>query len=70
MIDVKLIPRKWGNSIAVVLPESVVKQAKIRVGEPIELLIPQQENLQSVWGIWKTKKPAQKFKDEARAGWD
>lgn len=33
---------KWGNSLAVRIPKSVAEEAKLRVGDPLEIEVPNQ----------------------------
>jgi len=70
MIGLKLKPKKWGNSIAVIIPETVVKKANIEAGKPIDLLIPEKVSLQVLWGKLKTKKSTRVLKKEADRGWN
>ncbi len=70
MIELKLKPKKWGNSIAVIIPESVVKKAKIQEGKPVEFLIAEKADLSMLWGKLKTKKSAKELKQEAGEGWN
>ena len=70
MIEIKTKPKKWGNSLAVILPEAVVKKANIKEGVTLELLIPEHGNMESLWGTLKTKKSTSELKKEAEKGWN
>lgn len=70
MIGMKVKPKKWGNSVAVIIPESIVKQAGIRPGKPLELLISEKSDLSLLWGKLKTKKSAKQLREEAGRGWN
>ena len=70
MIELKLKPKKWGNSIAVILPESAVREAKIQVGKPLNLLIAEKASVSGLWGKLKTKRSAKDLKKEAAEGWN
>ncbi len=71
MVEIEVIPRKWGNSIAVVIPADVVEKKNIQENKPIIITVEQKKPLAGIlWGFakdWKT--PTQQLKDEARAGW-
>lgn len=70
MIGMKAKPKKWGNSLAVIIPDQVVKKAGIRAGKPLELIITEKATVQPLWGTLKTKKTALRLKKEAAEGWN
>lgn len=70
MTDTDVIARKWGDSIAVILPRDIVKKENIHVNDRIHLSLRKGYDLTPIFGIWKTKKTAQELKDEARKGWE
>ena len=39
MLEFKAIPRKWGNSIGITLPNEVIEKGKIKTKSEIEVLI-------------------------------
>ncbi len=71
MVEIEVIPRRWGNSIAVIIPADVVEKKNIQENKPIVITVEQKRPKAGVlWGYlkdWKT--PTQQLKDEARAGW-
>ena len=69
MIEIKVKPKRWGNSTAIILPEAVVKKARIKAGKPIDLLIPEKVRLADMWGKLHTKKSAKELKEKASEGW-
>ncbi|MBI4181528.1 MAG: AbrB/MazE/SpoVT family DNA-binding domain-containing protein [Candidatus Aenigmarchaeota archaeon] len=69
MIELTLKAKKWGNSLAILLPEAVVKEAHIKEGEPVDVLLPGKSTLPLLWGTLKTKRTAEDLKREAAKGW-
>ncbi len=71
MTNIEVIPRKWGNSIAIIIPAEIVEKQKIRENKPIIIKVTQKRPKAGVlWGYlkeWKT--PTQQLKEGARAGW-
>jgi len=70
MAEIEAVARKWGDSIAVILPHDVVKAEKIRVDDQVHITVKKGYDLSSFFGKWKTKKTAQELKDESRKGWE
>ncbi len=71
-MEVKAITRKWGNSIAVVIPNEVVNKENLKENIEITISIERtRPKAGKLWGIGKGKfkKSAQEIKDEMRAGW-
>lgn len=62
--------RRWGDSLAVILPRQTVTEEGIRANDVIHLTIQKETNLGDLFGRWKTKKTAQELKDESRKAWD
>lgn len=64
-------PKKWGNSLGVVLPNDVVEREHIRENVPVRLLLLKDSSgvLKRTFGMLKgkLKKPTQQIKDELRA---
>ena len=72
-METKVIARKWGSSIGVILPKSVVDENKIRENEEVIIEIKKPVFVKELFGKypeWKSKKTSQELKDEARRGWD
>ena len=70
-ITIDAIPRRWGNSIAVIIPADVVENQKIIENEPIKITVEKKRPKAGVlWGFAKDwKRPTEEIKNEARAGW-
>ena len=68
-IEVQL--KKWGNSIGVVLPRSLVEQRKLKERDKIVIEFVKVANLSNIYGLIKERKMSgQKMKDLARKGWE
>ncbi len=69
MITIETEVRKWGNSMAIILPKDKAKEAHIKSGKKITILIPDGViNLRKDFGSLKhlLKKPTQEIKNELR----
>ncbi|MBW1666995.1 MAG: AbrB/MazE/SpoVT family DNA-binding domain-containing protein [Deltaproteobacteria bacterium] len=69
-MELKTKPRRWGNSLAIILPKVLVKSKDIRENEEITIEIKERPTAERIFGILPNwKKPTQKIKDEMREGW-
>ena len=71
-MEIETITRKWGNSIAVIIPNDFVLKQNIKENEPIKIEVKKRRPKAGVlFGFapelkrWST----QELKDEARRGW-
>ena len=71
MADIDVKVRKWGDSLAVIIPKDVAEKEKIRVEDKIHLRIGKEMDFTDLFGIvkGKIKKSAQQLKNESREGW-
>ena len=71
MADLNAKVRKWGDSLAVIIPKEVAEKEKIRVQDKIHLRIDKEMDFTDLFGIvkGKIKKSAQQLKNESREGW-
>jgi len=69
MIEIETTARKWGDSIAVIIPKEAVKSEKISVNQKLRLTIENETDLTDLFGKLKTNKTAQQLKNESRKGW-
>ena len=70
--EIKAITRKWGNSIAVVIPNEIVSKKNIKENTEVTISIEKtRPKAGALWGFGKGrfKKSTQEIKDELRAGW-
>jgi len=70
MAEIDTITKKWGDSIAIIIPKEIVKTEKIQINQKIHVTINKEIDLSDLFGKIKTKKTAQQLKDEGRKGWD
>ncbi len=70
-MEVKVIPKRWGSSIAVIIPKEAIVREKIKEDVPIIInVIKERPKVGELFGLLKDwKKSAQEIKDEARSGW-
>ena len=71
MAELNARVRKWGDSLAVIIPKEIVDKERISTNDQIHLSISKKNDLSDVFGILKGKirKTAQQLKDESRKGW-
>ena len=70
MTEIDVIARKWGDSLAIILPRDVVKKESIHLNDRIRVSVKKGVDISRIFGCWKTKKTAQELKDESRSGWE
>ena len=73
MIAVKVVPKKWGNSIGIRLPKDKIKNADIKPEKETIIWLEERKGstLESLFGALKGRKiNAQRMKDESRKIWD
>ena len=70
-MEVKTRARRWGSSLAVILPKSLVESRKIRENDEIVIELKKMPLAGEFFGKFpQWKKSAQKIKDEIRERWD
>ncbi|MEK6811127.1 MAG: AbrB/MazE/SpoVT family DNA-binding domain-containing protein [Nanoarchaeota archaeon] len=69
--QIKVITRKWGNSIAVVIPNDLVNKENIKENIEVNITIEKTRPKAGVlWGFLKDwKRPTEEIMKEARRGW-
>ena len=70
MITLKTPVRKWGDSVAVIIPKKLADAAKINAEDTVIITIKKEVDLFWLFGKLKIKKSAQQLKDESREGWE
>lgn len=70
MAEIDARARKWGDSIAVIIPSDVAKAEGIRINDRVHVSIRKEHDVANIFGIWKTEKTPQELKDEERKGWE
>ncbi len=72
-MEIKAITRKWGNSIAVVIPREVIERQHIREDQEVVITVEKERpKAGEFFGLLKNrfKETAQEIKDEAKRGWE
>ena len=69
MAEIDALARKWGDSLAVILPSEIVNEEKIKALDKVHLSIRKETDLKDLFGKLKTEKTPQQLKDESRNGW-
>ncbi|MBI4154892.1 hypothetical protein HY498_02290 [Candidatus Woesearchaeota archaeon] len=70
MVEIETRARKWGDSIAVIIPREVVHEENIKQNDFLHIAIQKEYDLTDLFGKLKIKKTAQQLKDESRKGWE
>jgi len=70
MAEVETQARRWGDSLAIIIPKDVVNSENIRPNDKIRVSIQKEQDLSDLFGRFKTKKTPQQLKDESRKDWD
>ncbi|MBS3089041.1 AbrB/MazE/SpoVT family DNA-binding domain-containing protein [Candidatus Pacearchaeota archaeon] len=71
-MEIKTRAKKWGSSLAVIIPKEVVEKRRIKENSELTITI---EGIRPKAGVLfgflkgKIKEPTQKIKDEMRRGW-
>ena len=71
MAELNVKVRKWGDSLAVIIPKEIANNERINASDTIRMSIIKQTDISDVFGILKgkLKKSAQEIKDELRKEW-
>lgn len=73
MVEVEAVAKKWGNSIAVVIPKEVVEEEHIKIKDKVTLNVNKAHTAREILGLIpakRWKRSTQELKDEARKGWE
>jgi antitoxin component of MazEF toxin-antitoxin module len=62
--------KKWGNSIGVILPKSLIKEENLKEKDKILINIVRKADLSKTFGKEKRNMSGQEFKDLGREGWE
>ena len=66
MTTIKTIVRKWGDSVAIIIPKKLAETKKIKPHDEIIITIEKEVHLKDLFGLWRTNKTAQELKNESR----
>lgn len=71
MIEIETKVRKWGNSLAMVIPNDIAEKANLKAGKEIKIFLPLRKvRLSQEFGSlknWKT--PTEKIMKDIDEGW-
>jgi len=73
MIEVKAEIKKWGNSLAIILPKEQMKDQNMKIGKKLTIMIPENDvSLRDEFGSLKSvlKKSTTKIMREIDEGWN
>jgi len=70
MTEIETIARKWGDSIAIIIPKNIVEAEKIKPQTKVKIKIVREDDFSDLFGKLKTKKTPQQLKNEGRKGWE
>ena len=65
----KTVLKKWGNSLAVIIPREIVNEKNLVEDDKVSIEIFKEANFSDVFGTLKTDTLGQEFKDEVKRGW-
>ena len=73
-MEIKAVARRWGNSLAVVIPANMVEQQQIKENEELTVKLEKRHGkvkAGALWGFLKDwKRPTEEILKEADKGWD
>jgi antitoxin component of MazEF toxin-antitoxin module len=71
-MELNVKAKRWGNSIAFILPKAVVETKKINENDEITIVLASKPLAGELFGKFprSSKKSAQQIKDEIRRGWE
>ncbi len=61
--------KKWGNSLGVILPKSLVEEMGLEVSQKIDIQVIKKGNITDLFGILPRKMSGQAMKDMLRKEW-
>jgi antitoxin component of MazEF toxin-antitoxin module len=69
-VEVKL--KKWGNSMAVIVPNRLIEQKRLKENDTITIEVVKKADLSNIFGTLKLDNSisGQEFKNLARKGWE
>lgn len=72
-MEIETLTRKWGNSIAVIIPARIVEQENLKENEKVLVRVEKKKKVKvkDVFGMLKDwKRPTEEILAEADKGWD
>ena len=56
MNNISVNVRKWGDSIAIIIPKEAVKENKVEVGDKLNIIIQKGSCLKELFGVLKRER--------------
>ena len=70
-MEVKTKIKKWGNSLGVLLPITLVRESNVKENDEVVISIKKKKDeLMELFGKFNFREPAEKIKFEMKRGWD
>jgi antitoxin component of MazEF toxin-antitoxin module len=69
METIECVPRKWGNSLGITIPQDVAKRENILPGKPLIISLRARPDFKSLFGVFRSNQTTQEAKEEMRGGW-
>ena len=71
-MEVKTRAKKWGSSLAVILPKMVVEASRIRENDDLVVEVKHPVLAPELFGKFprRSRRTAQQLKEDARRGWE
>ena len=70
MTEIETIVRRWGDSMAVIIPRDIVKEEQIKPKSKVRIRLVREDDLSDLFGKFRTKKTPKELKDEGREAWE
>lgn len=70
MTEIETIVRKWGDSMAIIIPRVIVEEEQIKPKSKVRIMLIREDDLSDLFGKFRTKKTPKELKDEGREGWE
>ena len=51
MDEIESIVRKWGDSVAIIIPKKIVSEKKVQIGDKIKISLKKKNGLRDLYGI-------------------
>lgn len=67
-VEAKL--KKWGNSMAIIVPNRIIEQKRLKEDDTIIVELVKKADLSGIFGTLKSSITGQEFKNTARKGWE
>ena len=69
MTELEVTAKKWGDSIAIIIPKEIVRAENLKLHQKFIISIKKTADLRDLFGAFKTSKTTQQLKNESKEGW-